>query len=112
MIDSAVSMTSSILESARSGDMTVSSSDLTSLVSTFNMVSAEHVTNVNMDVSSGNTEFSESSSSSTSTDTTTTDSSSTTISDGDTTITASSETETSTSTEVSTTTTSAAVAAD
>jgi len=55
MIDSAASFTESIKKSVESGNMAVSSTDLTSLVGTFNLVQAEHSTNVKADVSAGKT---------------------------------------------------------
>lgn len=77
------------------------------MLSTFNLVTAEHMTNVATDVSNGNTEFYASESTSLSTETTIEDDAETVISDGDTTITATSETDYSASTEITTTTTSA-----
>lgn len=83
--------------------MTVSTTDLSSMVSTFNMVSAEHATNVATDVSLGNTEFYESNTATESTDLLVENDEETVISNGDTTITATSSTDIETSVDVTTT---------
>jgi len=54
MIDSAVEFTKSIQTSVKTGKIAVSSTDLTSMVGTFNMVSAEHNENCRADLAEGN----------------------------------------------------------